>query len=114
MLAGFDSAGNSLVTSKPIERVEVSALGNAIGPAIFVVDNLVKAKVAEQVSIHADYVSMEGETVVNEGRYKGSPRLLISLKKSASWSPKDDEVLQKTRVYRTKVLGLPDDSRVAA
>jgi hypothetical protein len=103
-----------LVTQKPIEKIEVSALGNAIGPAIFVVDNLVKAKVAEQVSIHADYVSLEGETVVSEGKYKGSPRLLISLKKSESWDPKDDEVLQKTRVYRTKVLGLAEEPRVAA
>lgn len=114
MLAGFDSAGNTLETQKPIEVVEVSALGNAIGPAIFVVDNLVKAKVAEQVSINADFVAVEGETVVSEGRNKGSPRLQITLKKSTSWNPKDDEVLQKTRVYRTKVLGLPEESRVAA
>ena len=111
MLAGYDGAGNVLETSVPIHTIEVSALGNAIGSAIFVADNLIKANVVEQTSIAADFVAVDGDQVapVEENKFKGSPRLLITLKRVASWEAKDDEVLQKTRVYRTKVLGLEEE-----
>ena len=108
MMAGFDGAGNALETEKPIDRVEVSALGNAIGSAIFVVDNLIKGKVAEQTAMTCDFVTMTEES--SESRSRGTPRLLVTLKRSAAWNAKEDEVLNKTKVYRSKVLGLPEDS----
>jgi hypothetical protein len=109
MLAGYDGAGNSLETSMPIDTIEVSALGNAIGSAIFVADNLLKGNVVEQVSVTTDFVTLEGDEEV-EGRIRGSPRLRMTLKRLPSWEAKEDEVLQKTRVYRSKVLGLPEDA----
>ena len=108
MLAGFDGTGNALQTQKPIEKIEVSALGNAIASAIFVVDNLIKGNVVEQSSMTADFMSV-GEPS-SEGRTRGTARLLVDLKKVSSWNPKEDDVLQKTRVFRTKVLGLPEDA----
>lgn len=117
MLAGYDSAGNTLELSQPIKKVEVSALGNAIGPAIFVADNLIKGGVATQESVTADFVFVDGDnvsTTVAENKFKGSPRLVLSLTKIDSWNPMTDEVLNKTRVFRSKVLGLPEDEEAAA
>lgn len=108
MLAGFDGSGNPLETSKPIEKIEVSALGNAIVSAIFVVDNLIKGKVVEQTSMSGDFITV-GEQQ-SESRSRGTARLLIDLKRVSDWEAKDDDVLRKTRVYRTKVLGLPEDA----
>ncbi len=112
MLAGYDSAGNTLELSQPITRVEVSALGNAIGPAIFVADNLIKGGVVTQKSVTADFVFVDGDQVsstVAENKFKGSPRLVLSLEKIEAWNPMTDEVLNKTRVFRSKVLGLPEE-----
>jgi hypothetical protein len=109
MLAGYDGAGNALETTKPIDTIEVSALGNAIGSAIFVADNLMKGKVVEQSSVTTDFVSLEGDEEV-EGRIRGSPRLRMTLKRLSTWSAQEDEVLRKTRVYRSKVLGLPEET----
>lgn len=109
MLAGYDGAGNALETTKPIDTIEVSALGNAIGSAIFVADNLMKGKVVEQTSVTTDFVSLEGDEEV-EGRIRGSPRLRMTLKRLSTWSAQEDEVLRKTRVYRSKVLGLPEET----
>jgi hypothetical protein len=108
MLAGFDGSGNPLQTTKPIEKIEVSALGNAIVSAIFVVDNLIKGKVVEQISMAGDFITV-GEQP-SEGRSRGTARLHIDLKRVTGWDAKDDDVLRKTRVYRTKVLGLPEDA----
>lgn len=107
MLAGYDGAGNALQTEKQIDTIEVSALGNAIGSAIFVVDNLIKGGVASQSSMSCDYVSFGEETT--EGRARGTPRLLVTLRRVAEWNSKEDEVLKRTRVFRSKVLGLPED-----
>lgn len=109
MLAGYDGMGNVLETTKPIYRIEVSALGNAIGSAIFVADNLIKGNVCKQVSMSADFVNVDAETS-EDSKSKGAPRLLISLEKLASWDSAADDVLQKTRVFRSKVLGLPEDA----
>ena len=112
MLAGYDGMGNPLEITQPIQRIEVSALGNAIGSAIFVADNLIKGSVVEQVSMSADFVNVDGDdvTTTEENKFKGSPRLLISLKRLSTWDSKNDEVLQKTKVFRSKVLGLPEES----
>ena len=111
MLAGYDGMGNPLETTVPISRIEVSALGNAIGSAIFVADNLVKANVCKQVSMSADFVNVDAEESVEEGKIsRGAPRMLISLEKLDSWDFNTDDVLQKTRVFRSKVLGLPEDA----
>lgn len=107
MLAGYDGAGNALQTEKQIDTIEVSALGNAIGSAIFVVDNLIKGEVASQTSMSGDYVSVGEESP--EGRTRGTPRLLVTLKRVDKWDAKEDEVLKRTRVFRSKVLGLPED-----
>jgi hypothetical protein len=116
MLAGFDGAGNSLEAPQPIHTIEVSALGNAIGSAIYVADNLIKGKVVSQTSMSADYVVVDGNNVAaaEDSKIKGSARLLMTLKREGSWEPTKDEVLNKTRVYRTKVLGLPEETKVAA
>jgi hypothetical protein len=115
MMAGYDSAGNALEAGQAITRVEVSALGNAIGAAIFVADNLTKGGVVKQVSISADFVNVDGDEVTSaENRFKGSARLLLSLEKLESWEPLSDEVLKKTRVFRSKVLGLPEEEAPAA
>jgi hypothetical protein len=107
MLAGFDGAGNALEGGKQIEKIEVSALGNAIGSAIFVIDNLIKGNVVEQASMNCDYVTVGVES--DEGRSRGTPRLLASLKRVTTWDSKEDDVLRRTRVFRSKVLGLPED-----
>lgn len=108
MLAGYDGSGNALQTSKSIDKIEVSALGNAIGSAIFVVDNLIKGKVVEQSSMRGDFIALGEQS--SEGRTRGTARLLVDLKRISDWNPKEDEVLKKTRVYRSKVLGLPEDA----
>jgi hypothetical protein len=108
MLAGYDGAGNALETQKPIDKIEVSALGNAISSAIFVVDNLIKAKVAVQTEMTCDFINMNEDST--EFRSRGTPRLLVTLARSESWNAREDEVLNKTRVYRTKILGLPEDN----
>ena len=109
MLAGYDGMGNPLETTNPIKRIEVSALGNAIGSAIFVADNLIKGNVAKQVSMSADFVNVDGDDE-EASKFKGSPRLLISLERLSTWDSSTDDVLQKTRVFRTKVLGLPEEA----
>ena len=112
MLAGYDGAGNPLEgLKKPIDTVEVSALGNAIGSAIFVADNLMKGKVLEQSDALVDYVSFEKSDDTESDRHaRGSPRLLLTLRRVPAWVPKEDEVLKKTKVFRSKVLGLPEDA----
>ena len=110
MLAGYDGSGNVLEgLKKPIDVVEVSALGNAITSAIFVADNLIKAQVVEQVDARVDFVNFDNTDSSNE-RTRGSARLVLTLRRLESWDAKKDEVLNKTRVFRTKVLGLPDQS----
>ena len=111
MLAGYDGAGNPLEgLKKPIDTVEVSALGNAIGSAIFVADNLMKGEVLEQSAAVVDYVNFESSETESDKPQRGSPRIVLTLRRLASWAPKEDEVLKKTRVFRTKVLGLPEDA----
>jgi len=111
MLAGYDGAGNPLEgLKKPIETVEVSALGNAIGSAIFVADNLMKGRVLEQSKAVVDYVNFESSETEADKPPRGSPRMVLTLRRLASWVPKEDEVLKKTKVFRTKVLGLPEDA----
>jgi hypothetical protein len=111
MLAGYDGAGNPLEgLKKPIDTVEVSALGNAIGSAIFVADNLMKGKVLVQSKAAVDYVSFESSETEADRPARGSPRILLTLSRLSSWVPKEDEVLKKTKVFRTKVLGLPEDA----
>jgi len=113
MLAGYDGSGNTLEgLKKPIEVVEVSALGNAIGSAIFVADNLMKGKVVEQVGAAVDFVNFTDSSASTEesGRSRGSARLVLTLRKLPSWDSKKDEVLQKTKVFRSKVLGISEDT----
>jgi hypothetical protein len=111
MLAGYDGAGNALEgLKKPIDTVEVSALGNAIGSAIFVADNLMKGKVLVQSQALVDYVNFESSETEEDRPPRGSPRILLTLSRLPSWAPKEDEVLKKTKVFRTKVLGLPEDA----
>jgi hypothetical protein len=115
MLAGYDGSGNALEgLKKPIEVIEVSALGNAIGSAIFVADNLMKGKVVEQVGASVEFVNFENQSSDESGKIRGSPRLVLTLRKLSNWQANKDEVLNKTRVFRSKVLGLPEEQAISA
>jgi hypothetical protein len=116
MLAGYDGAGLPLLSVDSIHTVEISALGNAIGSAIYVADNLTRAKVVTQSALSVDFVVVDGERVspAQNGNFRGAPRLLMTLKRHEGWIAAKDEVLNKTRVYRAKVLGLPEEPRTTA
>ena len=116
MLAGYDGQGNPLQSVDSIHTVEISALGNAIGSAIYVADNLTRANIVTQTALSVDFVVVDGERVIpaQNGNFRGAPRLLMTLKRQDGWIAAKDEVLNKTRVYRTKVLGLPEEARTTA
>jgi len=101
MLAGLDGSGEKLKIEGSVERVELAALGAAIGSAIFIGDSLTKGGVCEYDSVSTEYLDI-GAT--KDGRVRKAPRIIIVLKKLDSWNPEEDQVLKGSRVFRKKVL----------
>ena len=96
-LSGADSAGNKLETGD-VNKIKLTALGGAIGTAIYVSDDLVKSQVCVSASVETEFAEVEG---------RKAPKITIVLARSPSWVPADDAVLQKDRVYR-KAKGLAE------
>ena len=96
-LAGFDPAGRKLDT-EAVTKVKLTALGGAIGQAIYVCDELVKGKVCSSASVETEFAEVDG---------RKAPKITMHLERSASWTASEDAVLQKDKVYR-KSQGIVD------
>lgn len=104
-LAGFDNKGDALDTIQPVDKVEIAALGAAVTSAIYIADNLTKNNVCETVSVFTEFLPIEHA----DGVTRGSPRIVILLKKAEGWNAQEDTLLKKSRVYRQKVLNMEED-----
>lgn len=96
-LAGYDPTGRKLET-EAVTKVKLTALGGAIGQAIYVCDELVKSKVFSSSSVETEFAEVDG---------RKAPKITMHLDRSPNWIPSEDAVLQKDKVYR-KSQGIVD------
>jgi len=89
-LSGLDSSANELQTPE-VKQVKLTALGGAIGSAIFISDELIKSNVCRSVSVETEFAEVET---------KKAPKITLLLEKLPTWVSTEDAVLQKDRAYR--------------
>jgi hypothetical protein len=102
-LSGVDSAGRKLETGE-VQRVQLTALGGAIGSAIYISDELVKGNVCSSASVETEFAQVEA---------RKAPKITIVLERLSSWVSTEDAVLQKDKAYRKSQGEEPSDQPTA-
>jgi hypothetical protein len=89
-LSGVDSSGRKIENGE-VNRVQLTALGSAIGSAIFISDDLVKNNVCRSVSVETEFAQVES---------RKAAKITINLEKLPTWVAAQDEVLLKDQAHR--------------
>ena len=104
-LAGSDGSGKALEGTSPVETVRLCALGGAIAQAIYINDNLVKNGVCSSEKVEVEYAELEDR---KEGTGRHAAKIVLTLRRLASWNPSEDSALKRHPIYR-KFTGQPEE-----